>query len=50
MMVIISARELLPTAHRYDPEDTVVTYFCIVGMATMALSLVLFMIRFVASL
>lgn len=44
MMVIISTRELLPTAHRYDPDDTVVTFSFIVGMVVMALSLVLFMI------
>jgi zinc transporter ZupT len=44
MMVIISVRELLPTAHRYDPEDTVVTYSFMVGMAIMAVSLVLFII------
>jgi zinc transporter, ZIP family len=42
MMVIISVRELLPTAHRYDPDDTVVTNMFMVGMAIMALSLVLF--------
>lgn len=42
MMVIISTRELLPTAHRYDPDDTVVTFSFIVGMGIMALSLVLF--------
>jgi ZIP family zinc transporter len=42
MMVIISIRELLPTAHFYDPEDTVVTNSFIVGMAVIALSLVLF--------
>jgi ZIP family zinc transporter len=42
MMVIISARELLPTAHRYDPEDTVVTFSFIAGMLIMAASLVLF--------
>lgn len=42
MMVIISARELIPTAHRYDPEDTVVTYSFICGMMIMAFSLVLF--------
>lgn len=42
MMVIISTKELLPTAHRYDPEDSVVTYSFMVGMAIMALSLVLF--------
>jgi ZIP family zinc transporter len=42
MMVIISVRELLPTAHRYDPDDTVVTYSFMIGMAIMALSLVLF--------
>lgn len=44
MMVIISVRELLPTAHRYDPEDSVVTYSFILGMMIMALSLVLFLI------
>jgi zinc transporter ZupT len=44
MMVVISTRELLPTAHRYDPEDTVVTYSFIVGMGVMALSLVLFIV------
>ena len=42
MMVMISFKELLPTAHRYDPEDTVVTYSVVVGMAIMAVSLVLF--------
>lgn len=44
MMVIISVRELLPTAHHYDPEDTVVTYSFIAGMMLMAISLVLFML------
>jgi zinc transporter, ZIP family len=44
MMVIISARELLPTAHRYDPEDSVVTYSFMGGMFIMALSLTLFLI------
>jgi len=42
MMVIISLKELIPTAHRYDPEDTVVTYSIIAGMVIIALSLVLF--------
>jgi zinc transporter ZupT len=42
MMIMISMKELLPTAHRYDPEDSVVTYSSIVGMGLMALSLVLF--------
>jgi len=42
MMVYISTKELLPTAHRYDSEDTVVTNSWIFGMAIMALSLVLF--------
>mmetsp|Transcript_27518 Transcript_27518/g.58804 ORF Transcript_27518/g.58804 Transcript_27518/m.58804 type:complete len:402 (+) Transcript_27518:159-1364(+) len=42
MMVIISMKELIPTAHRYDPEDTVVTYSLIAGMVIIALSLVLF--------
>mmetsp|Transcript_3342 Transcript_3342/g.4827 ORF Transcript_3342/g.4827 Transcript_3342/m.4827 type:complete len:375 (+) Transcript_3342:124-1248(+) len=44
MMVIITTRELLPTAHFYDPEDTVVTYSFIGGMIVMAASLVLFVI------
>lgn len=44
MMVTISIKELLPTAHRYDPLDTVVTIFFVTGMAVMALSLVLFKI------
>eukprot|EP00541_Cyclophora_tenuis_P014704 CAMPEP_0116545978 /NCGR_PEP_ID=MMETSP0397-20121206/2974_1 /TAXON_ID=216820 /ORGANISM="Cyclophora tenuis, Strain ECT3854" /LENGTH=371 /DNA_ID=CAMNT_0004070363 /DNA_START=38 /DNA_END=1153 /DNA_ORIENTATION=- len=44
MMVMISTRELIPTAHRYDPDDTVVTYSFIVGMVIMALSLVLFVL------
>jgi ZIP family zinc transporter len=44
MMVIISTRELLPTGHRYDPEDSVVTYSFIAGMGIIALSLVLFLL------
>ena len=44
MMVIISVRELLPTAHFYDPEDTVVTNSFIGGMIVISLSLVLFKI------
>jgi len=44
MMVIISVRELLPTAHFYDPEDTVVTNSFIAGMALMAVSLVMFVV------
>lgn len=42
MMVIISVRELLPTAHNYDQGDTVVTNSFILGMIVMALSLCLF--------
>jgi zinc transporter ZupT len=44
MMVTISVRELLPTAHRYDPEDSVVTSSYIFGMCIMALSLVIFVL------
>lgn len=44
MMVVISIRELIPTAHSYDPDDTVVSYSFIAGMLVMALSLVLFVI------
>jgi zinc transporter, ZIP family len=42
MMVYISVKELLPTAHRYDPEDKVSTLFLVIGMGIMGLSLVLF--------
>jgi len=42
MMVMISVRELLPTAHNYDQGDTVVTNSFILGMIVMALSLCLF--------
>ena len=44
MMVMISTRELLPTAHRYDPTDRVVSYSFIFGMSILALSLVLFVL------
>jgi len=42
MMVAIVLYELVPTAHRYDPEDKVATNSCVAGMAIMALSLILF--------
>ncbi|GKY99516.1 hypothetical protein MPSEU_000905800 [Mayamaea pseudoterrestris] len=42
MLVIVAARELLPTAHRYDPNDKVATFSFMVGMFIMALSLNLF--------
>ncbi len=42
MMVMISLKELLPTAYRYDPSDTVVTNSLIAGMAIISASLVLF--------
>lgn len=44
MMVYICIHELIPTAHRYDPEDKVTTWTVILGMAIMALSLVLFVL------
>ncbi|CAJ1956781.1 unnamed protein product [Cylindrotheca closterium] len=44
MMVIISVRELLPTAHHYDPEDRVVSHAFILGMMLIAISLVLFLV------
>jgi len=44
MMIMISIKELLPTAHVYDKDDTVVSYSFIVGMVVMALSLCLFQI------
>ncbi len=42
MMVYICLHELIPTAHRYDPHDTVSTFGIVIGMLVMALSLVLF--------
>jgi ZIP family zinc transporter len=44
MMVRISVKELMPTAYRYDPADSVVTNSFIAGMVVMALSLVLFVV------
>jgi len=42
MMIYISIKELLPTAHKYDPSNRFVTTSFIVGMGVMALSLLLF--------
>lgn len=42
MMVNISIHELIPTAVRYDPADKVTTNSIVVGMAIMAISLLLF--------
>lgn len=42
MMVMIVLHELLPTAHRFDPGDTLVTNCVLLGMAIMSSSLVLF--------
>lgn len=42
MMVYISLKELLPTALKYDPHDQYVTSCMFLGMAVMALSLILF--------
>lgn len=44
MMTLISMKELIPTAFRYDPSDTVVTHSVVAGMFVMAISLVLFQI------
>jgi zinc transporter ZupT len=40
--VYISLKELMPTALKYDPHDQYVTNFMFMGMAVMALSLILF--------
>ena len=43
MMVYISLKELLPTAQKFDKTNGIlVTVFLVIGMAIMALSLVLF--------
>lgn len=39
MMVFISIRELIPSAHKHDPEDNYSTKFLFLGMFIMALSL-----------
>ena len=44
MMVTIVLKELLPTAHKYDPKDNYVTASVFVGAFVMALSLVLFVL------
>ena len=43
MMVNICAYQLIPTAHKYDPEDTVVSHSILAGMMIMAVSLVIFL-------
>ena len=45
MMCYICLHELIPTAHRYDPEDKVTTLSIVLGMAIMATSLVLFVLE-----
>jgi len=42
MMTMISVHELIPTAARYDPKNTVTTYSFLVGAFMIALSLMLF--------
>jgi ZIP family zinc transporter len=44
MMVFIVCHELLPAAHRYMNDAAKATGFLILGMAIMALSLVLFVV------
>jgi len=44
MMTMISVDELIPTAARYDPKNTVTTYSFLVGAFMIALSLMLFSI------
>ena len=44
MMIFISLKELLPTAHAYDKEDKYVTYSFVIGMFVIALSFVLFLL------
>lgn len=43
MMVSICVYELLPTARRYDPKDAYVSNAAVVGMAIMAMSLIVFL-------
>merc|ERR1712023_83358 len=43
MMVNICVYQLIPTAHKYDREDKVVSHFTLVGMGVMAISLIAFL-------
>jgi ZIP family zinc transporter len=43
MMVYIVLYQLLPTAHRYDPNNKVTSTSTVAGMAVMAMSLILFL-------
>lgn len=43
MMVNICVYQLIPTAHKYDKEDKVVSHFTLIGMGIMATSLIAFM-------
>mmetsp|Transcript_38691 Transcript_38691/g.50983 ORF Transcript_38691/g.50983 Transcript_38691/m.50983 type:complete len:342 (+) Transcript_38691:151-1176(+) len=43
LMINICLRELIPTAHKYDPKDKVSSKGIIFGMMIMAMSLVLFL-------
>mmetsp|Transcript_18752 Transcript_18752/g.31583 ORF Transcript_18752/g.31583 Transcript_18752/m.31583 type:complete len:335 (+) Transcript_18752:60-1064(+) len=43
MMINICLYQLLPTAMRYDPKDQYVSNFVVIGMAIMAMSLVVFL-------
>lgn len=42
LTLMIALKEMLPTAHKYDPEDSVVTYSLLVGLGILALTLVFF--------
>lgn len=42
MMVSICIYQLIPTAHKYDKEDKVVSHFTLIGMGVMAISLLAF--------
>jgi len=44
IMIHICIKKLIPTALKYDPQDRVTSNTCLVGMAVMALSLVLFQV------
>jgi zinc transporter ZupT len=43
MMVFISLKELIPTAHKFDKRGILVAVFLVVGMVVMAASLLLFL-------
>jgi zinc transporter ZupT len=44
MMIYICVSQLIPGAHKYDPDDKLAAPFLVLGMAVMAASVLLFLV------